>query len=72
VVAHTNSLEVPLVDPELIHNQMKIFKKDLPAWNVATAMDSRAGETVGKMVERLVELLHGCGASGTGTHTKEG
>jgi hypothetical protein len=30
-VARTNSPEVPLMDPELIHNQSKIVKKDLPA-----------------------------------------
>jgi hypothetical protein len=52
------------MDPELVHKQTQKVKKNLPAWNATMDMESQGRGLTGEMVERLVELLHGCAPLG--------
>jgi hypothetical protein len=63
-VGHTSALEVTLMEPQLLQEQLKVRKADLPAWNNIEHIPCTKRNDAEETVEKLVDLLHKRGPRG--------
>ena len=63
-VARTSPPEVALMEPQLLQEQLKVTKTDLPAWNNTGRTTGTGRQEADDTVEKLVDILHKRGPSG--------